>query len=80
MFETVNPGKQFSNCQIQLWRDMLVKIDLHQKCDQFGGLVHIDSSISSPLDNCLGQLPPSFGHDFGCRLTGLIGQGYGKLA
>ena len=74
-FDAVQPGEQLGHGNVELRRDALIEIHLHEQRDQLGRLVHVDTSLARALDDRLRQQPSPLGDDARRALLFLVGQG-----
>jgi hypothetical protein len=72
--ESVKPGEQLRNGDIQLGRYALIEVDLHQQADQFSRLVDIDAGFPRTLDDRLGQRTTALRHHLRRGIAGTVGE------
>ena len=74
-FQTINPCQEFRDGDIELRRDALIQVDLHEQGDQLGRFVHIHPVLLRPRDDLLGDESFALGHDARCRVGLGVSQG-----
>ena len=72
-FQAIDPGQQFRNGNIELRRNALVKVDLHEQRDEFRRFVHINAVFASARNDASQRSghalwqPPAVLRRSGCR-------------
>ena len=74
-FQAVEPGEELGHGAVELGRDELVEVDLHEERDELARLVDVEAVPGGEPDNRLGLDAAPLGDYAGGKVAALVGEG-----